>query len=62
LARAQAVDAEDLILMLNPPNAELLLAHLKQRQAAQAEMQKEMMAAGMMPGASKGGGKGSRTH
>ena len=62
LARAQAIDAEDLILMLNPPNSELLLAHLKQRQAAQAQMQQKMLEAGIVPGASKGGGKGAQTH
>jgi hypothetical protein len=48
LARAGAIDAEDLIHMLHPPSAELLLARLRQRQknqakAAQAEEQKEML-------------------
>lgn len=48
LARAGAVDAEDLIHMLHPPGAELLLARLRQRQkrqaqAAQQEEQKEMI-------------------
>ena len=37
LARAGAVDAEDLIHMLHPPGAELLLSRLKQRQKAQAQ-------------------------
>jgi len=37
LARAGAVDAEDLIHMLHPPGAELLLARLRQRQKAQAQ-------------------------
>ena len=37
LARAGAIDAEDLIHMLHPPSAELLLARLKQRQKAQAQ-------------------------
>jgi hypothetical protein len=39
LARAGAVDAEDLIHMLHPPGAELLLSRLRQRkkQAAQAQ-------------------------
>ena len=37
LARAGAIDAEDLIHMLHPPGAELLLARLKQRQKAQAQ-------------------------
>lgn len=50
LARAQAVTAEELIEMLHPPNAEYLLAKLRQRQAAQAKMQQEMMARGIMPG------------
>jgi hypothetical protein len=48
LARAGAIDAEDLIHMLHPPGAELLLARLHQRQkkqaqAAQQEEQKEML-------------------
>jgi hypothetical protein len=37
LARAGAVDAEDLIHMLHPPGAELLLARLRQRQKKQAQ-------------------------
>lgn len=41
LARAGAIDAEDLIHMLHPPGAELLLARLKQRQKAQAAQAKE---------------------
>jgi hypothetical protein len=41
LARAGAVDAEDLIHMLHPPGTQLLLARLKQRQKAQAEQAKE---------------------
>jgi hypothetical protein len=52
LARAQAIDAEDLVRMLHPPNAELILARLKQRQkqqaqAAQQEKQEEMMQAAL---------------
>jgi hypothetical protein len=48
LARAGAIDAEDLIHMLHPPGAELLLARLRQRQKAQAqaaqqEKQEEMV-------------------
>jgi hypothetical protein len=48
LARANAIDSEDLIHMLHPPGAELLLARLRQRkkeqaQAQQAEEQKDMM-------------------
>jgi hypothetical protein len=48
LARAGAIDAEDLIHMLHPPGAELLLARLRQRQKAQAqakqqEEQKELL-------------------
>jgi hypothetical protein len=49
LARAQAIGPEDLIEMLNPPNKEILLAHLKQRQAAQAKMQQEQIAHGINP-------------
>jgi hypothetical protein len=41
LARAGAIDAEDLIHMLHPPGAELLLARLRQRQKAQAAQAKE---------------------
>ena len=37
LARAGAIDAEDLIHMLHPPGAELLLSRLRQRQKAQAK-------------------------
>jgi len=40
LARAGAIDAEDLIHMLHPPGAELLLSRLRQRQKAQAEAAK----------------------
>lgn len=48
LARAGAIDAEDLINMLHPPGAELLLTRLRQRQkkqaqAAQAEKTEEIM-------------------
>jgi hypothetical protein len=48
LARAGAIDAEDLIHMLHPPGAELLLARLRQRQkqqaqAAQQEKQEDML-------------------
>jgi len=41
LARAQAIGAEDLIEMLNPPNAQLLLAHLRERKAAMAKQQQQ---------------------
>lgn len=37
LARAGAIDGEDLIHMLHPPSAELLLARLRQRKKAQAQ-------------------------
>ena len=37
LARAGAIDSEDLIHMLHPPGAELLLALLRERQKRQAE-------------------------
>jgi hypothetical protein len=41
LARAGAIDSEDLIHMLHPPGAELLLARLRERQKAQAKAAKE---------------------
>jgi len=41
LARAGAIDAEDLIHMLHPPGAELLLSRLRQRQKAQAQEAQE---------------------
>lgn len=44
LARAGAVDAEDLIHMVHPPGAELLLARLRQRQKQQAVAAKEQKA------------------
>ena len=37
LARAGAIDGEDLIHMLHPPGAELLLSRLRQRQKKQAQ-------------------------
>jgi hypothetical protein len=37
LARAGAIDSEDLIRMLHPPGAELLLARLRDRQKAQKD-------------------------
>jgi hypothetical protein len=37
LARAGAIDSEDLIHLLHPPGAELLLTRLRQRQKAQAQ-------------------------
>lgn len=53
LARAQAIDAEDLIRMLHPPGEEIILARLRQRQAKQAQaVQAEhakMIAAGINP-------------
>jgi hypothetical protein len=67
LARAGAIDSEDLIHMLHPPGAELLLARLRQRQeeqgkAAQAHEQKEMALQLITGKSSKrssgGGGKG----
>jgi hypothetical protein len=41
LARAGAVDAEDLIHMLHPPGAALLLANLRKRKKQQAEQAKQ---------------------
>lgn len=69
LARAGAIDAEDLIHMLHPPGAELLLARLKQRQkkqaqAAQQQETKELIEGvlGFPPGGRHGqqAGKGGR--
>jgi hypothetical protein len=62
LARAQAIDAADLIEMLHPPNAELLLARLRQRQAAQAKQQAMQAAMGIQPGQQPGGHKGRQQH
>ena len=66
LARANAIDSEDLIHMLHPPGAELLLARLRQRQKAQAqaaatekkeEMVREVL---QLPGTSRSGGRSGR--
>ena len=64
LARAQAITAEDLIEMLHPPNSELLLARLRQRQAAAAKEKQEMIAHGIDPNQPTGGrpGGGHRSH
>jgi hypothetical protein len=67
LARSGAIDSEDLIHMLHPPGAELLLARLRERQkrqaeAAQAEEKKNVllqMATGK-PGTQKGGKGGGK--
>jgi hypothetical protein len=68
LARSGAIDAEDLIHMLHPPGAELLLARLRERQkneaeAAQRHEQKEMalqlITGKASKGAGRGGGKGA---
>jgi hypothetical protein len=60
LARSQAISAEDLIEMLHPPNAELLLARLRQRQAAMAKQREEEIAHGINPDAPQGRGGGRR--
>jgi hypothetical protein len=63
LARAGAIDAEDLINMLHPPGAELLLSRLRQRQKKQAQMASVEKAEQFtrdllhMPDRSQGGGK-----
>lgn len=49
LAKANAISGEDLIEMLHPPNTDLLLARLKQRQQAQAKLQQEELARGEQP-------------
>ena len=48
LARAGAVDAEDLIHMLHPPGAELLLSRLRQRKKAEAAAKQEEKMEGLM--------------
>ena len=64
LARAGAVDAEDLIHMLHPPGAQLLLARLRQRKkeqakAQQAEKQEELLRDVLqLPNRKQGGGGG----
>ena len=66
LARAGAIDGEDLIHMLHPPGAELLLSRLRQRQkrmaqAAQQEKQEETMRDVLqLPSRKKAGGGGRR--
>jgi hypothetical protein len=64
LAKAGAIDAEDLIHMLHPPGAELLLARLRQRQKSMAQkaQQQEVKDTVLQvltgkPGASAGGGR-----
>jgi hypothetical protein len=66
LARAQAIDSEDLIHMLHPPGADLLLSRLRQRkkqqaQAAQQEEAKETMRDVLqLPNRQQGRGGGRR--
>jgi hypothetical protein len=67
LARAGAVDAEDLIHMLHPPGSDLLLSRLRQRQkkqaeAAQQEKQEELISnvLGFGKKGSSGGGRKKR--
>jgi hypothetical protein len=65
LARAGAVDAEDLIHMLHPPGADLLLKRLKQRkkeqaQAAQHEEEKELLHDVLRLPQRRGGGGGRK--
>lgn len=62
LARAGAVDAEDLIHMLHPPGAEMLLSRLRQRKKEQAKMaqheeQKELLHAVLKLPQKKAGGR-----
>ena len=61
LARAGAIDAEDLIHMLHPPGSALLLARLKQRQreqAQQAQQEKQEDLVKTVLGFPQGGRKG----
>jgi hypothetical protein len=66
LARAGAIDAEDLIHMLHPPGAELLLARLRQRKkeeaakAAQQEQKEMLRDVLQLPGTQRSGGKAGR--
>jgi recombinational DNA repair protein (RecF pathway) len=69
LARAGAIDSEDLIHMLHPPGAELLLARLRERQKRQAEsaqkQEQKDMALTVLTGkpqhsAHQGGGRGGK--
>jgi hypothetical protein len=66
LARAGAIDAEDLIHMLHPPGAELLLARLRQRKKEQAQQAKEQKQEDLLrdvlhlPQHKQGGGGGGR--
>jgi hypothetical protein len=66
LARAGAIDGEDLIHLLHPPSADLLLARLRQRAKAQAQAQQKeqqretvlSLITGRAP--NRGGGAGRR--
>jgi hypothetical protein len=61
LARAGAIDAEDLVHMLHPPGAQLLLARLRQRQKAQAKQAQEDKQEDLVKSLiGVGGGGGSR--
>lgn len=65
LARAGAIDAEDLIHMLHPPGAELLLARLRQREKAKAKQasedkQEDLLKGLLGIGAPSGGTRRSR--
>jgi hypothetical protein len=62
LARAGAVDPEDLIHMLHPPGAELILSRLRKRQKAQAQQaqrqEQEELVRDVLRLPARGGGKG----
>lgn len=60
LAKANAISGEDLIEMLHPPNTDLLLARLKQRQAAQARAAQEAEARGELPQQQQRGGRAAQ--
>jgi hypothetical protein len=59
LARAGAIDAEDLLHLMKPPGMDLLIARLRQRQKAQAqqaqEEKKEELVKGVLGIATSGG-------
>lgn len=66
LARAGAIDSEDLIHLVHPPNMELLLANLRKRQKAQAQAAQQQKQEDLLrdvigfPQRSQGGGRRRR--
>jgi hypothetical protein len=66
LAKLGAVDGEDIVHMVHPPSADLILARMKQRQKAQAQAAQQQKQEDLvrdvigLPQASRGGGKRRR--